>query len=56
MHSSNDEHLAYFHVLAIVDSAAMNTGMHVSFQIIIFSIYMPTSIIAGSYASSIFSF
>ena len=32
------------HVLAIVDSAAMNTGVHVSFQIIAFSGYMPSTL------------
>lgn len=30
------EHLGYFHVLVIVNSAAVNIGVHVSFQIIIF--------------------
>ena len=34
----------------------MNTGVHVSFQIIILSRYMPRSGIAGSYGCSIFSF
>ena len=34
----------------------MNTGVHVSFQIMAFSRYMPRSGIAGSYGSSIFSF
>ena len=38
IHSSVDEHLGSSHVLAIVKSAAMNVGMHVSFQIILFSI------------------
>ena len=44
------------YVLAIVNSAAMNIGVHVSFWIIVLSGYMPISGIAGSYSSSIFSF
>ena len=55
-HSSVDGHLICFHVLAIVNSAAMNIGVHVSFQITVFSRYMPRSGIAGLYNSSIFSF
>jgi len=31
--SSIDEHLVRLHVLALVNSAAMNIGVHVSFQI-----------------------
>ena len=31
IHSTVDGHLGYFHVLAIVNSAAMNTEIHVSF-------------------------
>ena len=54
--SSIDGHLGCFHVLAIVNSAAMNIGVHVSFQIIVLSGYMPRSGIAGSYGNSIFSF
>ena len=46
IHSSADGHLACFHILAIVNSAAVNIGVHVSFQIIIFSGYMPRSGIA----------
>ena len=37
VHSSVDGHLACFHVLAIVNSAAMNNGIHVSFSILVFS-------------------
>ena len=55
-HSSVNGHLGCFHVLAIVNSAAMNIGGHVSFRIMVFSGYMPRSGIAGSYGSSIFSF
>ena len=53
---SVNEHLGCFHVLAIVNSAAMNIGVHVSFQIIVFPRYMPRSGIAGWYGNSIFSF
>ena len=56
IHSSVNGHLGCFHVLAIVNSAAMNIGVHVSFQIMVFSRYMPRSGIAGSYSNSIFSF
>ena len=56
IYSYVDGHLGCFHVLAIVNSAAMNIGVHVSFQIMVFSGYLPRSGIAGSYDSSIFSF
>ena len=36
-------HLGCFLVLAIVNSAAMNIGMHVSFQIMVLSGYVPWS-------------
>ena len=36
-------------VLAVVNSAAMNIGVHLSFQIMFFSRWMPNSGIAGSY-------
>ena len=49
-------HLDCFHVLAIVNSAAMNTEVSVAFRIMIFSGYMPRSRIATSYGKSIFSF
>ena len=38
-----------FHVLAIVNSASMNNGMHVSFSILVSSGYIPKSGTAGSY-------
>ena len=58
VYSSVDGHLGWFHVLAIVNSAAMNIGMHVSFwiRVFIFSGHMPRSGVAGSYGNSIFSF
>ena len=45
-----------FHVLAIVNSAAMNNGIHVSFSILVSSGYTPRSGIAGSYGGFIPSY
>ena len=53
IHSSVGGHLGCFHVLAIVNSAAMNTGVHVSFSILVSSRYVPRSGIAGSYGGFI---
>ena len=36
IHSSISGHLIYLHVLAIVNSAAMDTEVHVSFQMMVF--------------------
>ena len=46
-------YLVYFHVLPV---AAVNIGLSVSFQIMVFSRYMPRNGITGSYGSSISSF
>ena len=56
IHSSVDGHLGCFHVLAIVNSAAVNNGIHVSFSILVFPGYMPRNGIAGSYGGFISSF
>ena len=45
-----------FHVLAIINSTVMNTGVHVSLSILVSSVCMLSSGIAGLYGSSISSF
>ena len=56
IHSSANRHLAYFHVLVIVNSAVMNIGVHVSLSILVSLVCMPSGGVAGSYGSSISSF
>ena len=56
IHSSADGHLGCFHVLAMINSAAMNIGVHICLSILVSLVCMPRSGIAGSYGSSISSF
>ena len=51
IHLSADGHLVYFLFLAIIYIAVMNIGVHVSFSILVSSMCMPSSEIAGSYGS-----
>src|SRR5574337_929299 len=56
IHSSADGYLGCFHVLAIINSAAINSGVHMSLSFLVSSVCMPSSGIAGSKGSSISSF
>ena len=52
----SDGHLGCFHILTFIKGAAVNTGVPVSFWIIVFSGHMPSSGISGSHGCSIFRF
>ena len=49
-------HPGHFHILAIINSATVNAGMHGSFWITLFPRYVPRSGLTGSYRSCIFNF
>ena len=58
IHSLVNKLLHCFHILAIVNNAAVNTGVHISFQISVFIFFrlLPRGGIAVSNGSSIFKF
>ena len=56
IHSSINGRLGYVHVLAVVNSAAVNAGVHVSVSILVCLGYMPSSGTARSYGGIIPSF
>ena len=55
IHFSVIEHLDCIHVLVIVNSAAVRTGVHIFFPFTVFSRDRPRSGTARSYGSSVFS-
>ena len=56
IHSPVDGHLGCFHILAIINSVAMNNGINVSLLILVSSGYMPRGRIDVSYGGFISSF
>ena len=58
IHSSVDEYLGCFHILAIINNAVRNMGVHVYFRfnVFIFFEYISRNGISGLYDSSTFSF
>ena len=56
IHSFVSGHLGCLHVETIINCAAMNIGILVSFSVLVSSGYLPRSGIAGSYGDLIPSF
>ena len=55
IHSYAGGHIGCFHDLAVRNSAVMNIEVHVSLSILVSSVCMPSSGIAGSYGSYVWS-
>ena len=53
IHLSIDRHLTCFHIFPIVNSTALNIGVHISLQITVFVRATPRGGSAGSYGSSV---
>lgn len=55
-HLSADGRFGCFRILAFVNRTPVNTGVHVSLGIMVFSGYVPSGGVAGLYGTPIFSF
>ena len=56
IHLLMDKYLGCFHILAVVNDAAMNSGVHVAFELVVVVFCCISGLgIAGSDSSSIFT-
>ena len=53
IHSSVSGHRGCFHVLAVVNSAAMNIGMHISFSVILFFGYIILGVVLLNHTATL---